>query len=322
MRTDNRFLVLSTLGGLLTAASCTLITDVDRTKIPVDGGAEGGQGANGGKGGASGNAGRGGKGGTGGSAGSTGGSMGGEGGGEAGGSTGGAGGTMGGTSGSSGNAGTSGSPATGGTGGTSGTGGDAGAGGEAGGTSAECGNGVVESGEVCDDGNVNACGTCAANCAATRAIPASADGSIVIGAMTFIMDEDTFTLDDGTNTVVFEFDCGPPDCIAGTTGVTSGNHAIPFTAANFDSLNDETEYRDLVIDAIDDANTAGDILTTAADGGSSPATVALSNIDIITDTVGNPNWVTGQRCASGISCATDADCQNASSCNTTSLICD
>ncbi len=49
MRTDNRLLVLCSLGGLLTALSCTLITDVNRTKIPLDAGStEGGQPGSGG----------------------------------------------------------------------------------------------------------------------------------------------------------------------------------------------------------------------------------------------------------------------------------
>jgi len=42
MRTLNPSLALTSLVGFLTAASCTLITDVDRTKIPTDAGAEAG----------------------------------------------------------------------------------------------------------------------------------------------------------------------------------------------------------------------------------------------------------------------------------------
>jgi len=50
MRTLNPSLALASLVGFLTAASCTLITDVDRTKIPTDAGtqAEGGSGGTGG----------------------------------------------------------------------------------------------------------------------------------------------------------------------------------------------------------------------------------------------------------------------------------
>jgi hypothetical protein len=60
MRTDNRSLVLATLGGLCTAMACTLVTDVDRQKIKPPTGNEGGQGASGGTGGASGKGGTGG----------------------------------------------------------------------------------------------------------------------------------------------------------------------------------------------------------------------------------------------------------------------
>jgi hypothetical protein len=58
MRTMNPTLALASLVGFLTAASCTLITDVDRTKIPTDAGPEGGApgtgGSTGGKGGGAG----------------------------------------------------------------------------------------------------------------------------------------------------------------------------------------------------------------------------------------------------------------------------
>jgi hypothetical protein len=68
MRMFNPHFVLVSALGLLTAASCTLITDVDRKKIPPPdtGSPEGGQGASGGS------AGRGGTGGTGGSGGDAG----------------------------------------------------------------------------------------------------------------------------------------------------------------------------------------------------------------------------------------------------------
>ncbi len=76
MRTLNPSLALASLVGFLTAASCTLITDVDRTKIPTDAGAEGGSpgtGGSGGKGGSSGKGGTGGDSGSGGTGGGTGG---------------------------------------------------------------------------------------------------------------------------------------------------------------------------------------------------------------------------------------------------------
>jgi len=116
MRMFNPHFVLVSALGLLGAASCTLITDVDRKKIPPPDttSPEGGQGASGGS------AGKGGSGGTGGSSGNAG-----DGAGE-----GGSGGSSGDTSG---DAGESGAPGTGGTGGSSGGGaGEAGNGGAGG----------------------------------------------------------------------------------------------------------------------------------------------------------------------------------------------
>src|SRR5512144_1392329 len=97
MRTINPSLALASLVGFLTAASCTLITDVDRTKIPTDAGAEGGSPGTGGTGATGGTSATGGTGGTG----ATGGT------GEAGQTNAGAGGTMssGGSSGTGGGAG-------------------------------------------------------------------------------------------------------------------------------------------------------------------------------------------------------------------------
>lgn len=79
MRMLNPSLAAASLLGFLTAASCTLITDVDRTKIPTDAGAQAGEtgtggtgGTGGGTGGTSGDAGTGNEGGSGGSTGGTG----------------------------------------------------------------------------------------------------------------------------------------------------------------------------------------------------------------------------------------------------------
>ncbi len=108
MRTLNPSLALASLVGFLTAASCTLITDVDRTKIPTDAGAEAGSPGSGGTtetGGTGGTAGTGGTKQTGGTAGmGEGGQATGGTGGNAGETTGGTGGTgeMGGTGGSAG----------------------------------------------------------------------------------------------------------------------------------------------------------------------------------------------------------------------------
>jgi cysteine-rich repeat protein len=61
-----------------------------------------------------------------------------------------------------------------------------------------CGDGQAEAslGEVCDDGNASACGTCSADC--TTITSAAATGKIVaVSAVGHILDGDNFTLNDG-----------------------------------------------------------------------------------------------------------------------------
>jgi cysteine-rich repeat protein len=298
MRTDNRSLVLATLGGLCTAMACTLITDVDRQKIKPPTGNEGGQGAS------SGTAGTGGKAGSGGAGGNTAGSAGTTQGGEAGetavGGTGNAG-SGGAGSGGTGNAGSGGT-------GNAGSGGQAGmdvagAGGEAG-APAQCGNGTMEAGEACDDGNVSSCGTCTADCSAVRVIPTGADASLTVGVGTNIADGDTITINDGTNTVVFEFECDPlGDCPGATDGVNSGNVAMLFNGTNFDGVNDPVEYRDLLIAAIN----ASDLTTVADNDGTNPV-VTLTGVETLSDTVGAPTFVPAVRCRTNRTCAGDSVC--------------
>lgn len=302
MRTDNRSLVLATLGGLSTALACTLITDVDRQKIkPPTPQGEGGETATGGSSGRGGQGGKAGRGGDGGSSGT---------------------GTAG-TAPQGGQAGEGGAPGTGGTsgvggsvtGGTGGTGDPGGAGGEAG-APAICGNGVMESGEACDDGNTASCGTCSADCSAPRSIPAGEDASITIGAGTNIADGDTFTISDGANTVVFEFECDPVgNCPGAVDGVASGNVEVPFNATYFDGMTDEAEYRDLIMDAIDSSVLA----TNPTDGGDAPAVVALSGVETLTDTVGAPTFVPAVRCRANRGCSGDNVCLS-DSCTT--AVCD
>lgn len=284
MRTDNRSLVLATLGSLCTAAACTLITDVDRQKIKPPPSGEGGQGASGGASGRGGSAGKGGKGGDG-----------------AGGSTGGKGGAAGSAGtvqgGETGNAGEGGSPGTGGMGGL-----DAGAGGEAG-APAVCGNGVVEGVETCDDGNTASCGTCSADCSTAQNIPAGSDATITIGAGTNIADGDTITIGDGSNTAVFEFECDPlSDCPGAAAGVGSGNIAVLFNATNFDGMDDADEYRDLLVAAIDGSS----LSTDAADGGA--GLVTLEGVVTLSDTVGAPTFAVAARCRANRGCSADNVC--------------
>jgi cysteine-rich repeat protein len=292
MRTDNRSLVLATLGGLCTAMACTLITDVDRQKIKPPPSGEGGQGASGGSGGRGGSGGKGGKGGASGKGGGGAGGMSGKGG-------------KGGASGTAGVGGTAGTPQGGeaGAGEMGGAGGDlGGAGGEAG-APAVCGNGVVETGETCDDGNVLSCGTCSPDCDVARVIPAGADGSITIGVGTNIADGDTITLNDGSDTAVLEFECDPVgDCPNATDGVGAGNIQVLFDASNFDGLNDEQEYRDLLISAIDGSGLTVD----ASTGGVN--VVSLEGVVTLSDTVGAPTFVAGARCRADRGCSGDSVC--------------
>ena len=303
MRTDNRSLVLATLGGLCTAMACTLITDVDRQKIKPPTSNDGGQDGSGGSSGRGGTAGSAGKGsaGKGGMAGTAG---------------------TGAEAGDAGQGGDGGVPSTGGTGnagsgGTAGTGGTdvAGAGGESG-APAECGNGVMETGEACDDGNTATCGTCSPDCSVARVIPTGSDGSLTIGTGTNIADGDTITIGDGTNTAVLEFECDPiGDCPGAADGVASGNIEVTFNATNFDGLTDEVEYRDILIAAIDAAGLTAD----ASDGGSSPATVTLDGAVTLSDTVGAPTFVSAVRCQANRGCSGDNVCLS-NSCS--SNVCD
>lgn len=302
MRKVSSYSVL-TLGGLLLAGSCSIIAEVDRTKIPQDGDQpEGGQGSGG---------------------------------------TSGTGGTTGGTSGTGGKGGTAGTD-TGGTSGSGGTSGEGGMGGEPGGMGGEdmggagsggtnmggeggmpgpeCGNGVVESGEqcdddgtatgdgcnatcqretgwtcnnamptvctpvcgdgvdidgagnreVCDDGNSLACGTCAGNatgstsgCAAVVA-PTAATGSITPVTAADLDDGTNFVLNDGYHpAITFEFDS---DASVVNSATLIG---ITYSAATADAA-----LQSAIISAIDGVTTA---LFIDASPGSSALAVTLTH---------------------------------------------
>jgi hypothetical protein len=75
----------------------------------------------------------------------------------------------------------------------------------------------LEPGEACDDRNVSACGGCNASC--TMAQPAAkAQGSIAAVAGSNLLDGETFTLSDGTNAVIFEFDVARSPVFNGVAG--------------------------------------------------------------------------------------------------------
>ncbi|HCF56915.1 MAG TPA: hypothetical protein DFS52_02825, partial [Myxococcales bacterium] len=67
-----------------------------------------------------------------------------------------------------------------------------------------CGDGVHDpENEACDDGNADACGTCSADCGAEQW--AKARGSLTTVKKDKLQNNDSFRLDDGTNSVEFEF---------------------------------------------------------------------------------------------------------------------
>lgn len=108
-----------------------------------------------------------------------------------------------------------------------------------------CGDGTVQSseGEACDDRSpTQSCGRCDNGCnvfagaaAATAVLLASAHGPSTD------LDGDTFTLDDGVNSVVFEFDDDATLNTAGANAITIGSTATA------------TQVRDAIAGEIDDA---------------------------------------------------------------------
>jgi cysteine-rich repeat protein len=333
---------LITLGGLFLAGSCSIIAEVDRTKIPQETGGttpEGGQG-------------------TGGTSGATGGT-----------------GDTGGTAGDTGGGGTSGTAGGGGEGGDSGgTAGDAGAGpggagmgGEGGTPGPACGDGTIDSGEqcddgdppansdgcsatcmeeagwdcvgtpstcsaamcgdriragaeMCDDGNNNVCGTCNAACSVSTP-GAAATGSISPGSAGILIDGDNFTLNDGTPPAVeFEFDELP-----GNDGVMTGRVGIDFDP----TWTDPAMLQAAIVTAINGATG----LTITATNGTAPTVTLTNDVPGIAgnqtsgDGVVAPGFaitaMTGgaaHDCAAGVGCNADADCLNGT-CSTSAHTC-
>jgi cysteine-rich repeat protein len=326
---------LLTLSGLIFAGSCSIIAEVDRTKIPQegttpsDGGeATGGSGNRGGTGGA----GTGGRpmGGTGGDAGgggepsggtSTGGAAGDAGGGMGGAGMGGAGdGGMGGDPGPACGDGLVQTPETCDDGDMPPAGNDgcsATCTQEPGWTCTDepsdcvataCGDRIEAGAEACDDGNANSCGTCSMNCSADTA-SANATGFITLGttAPADIDDGDYFILNDGATAVEFEFD--PAD-----DGVATMRGDI-----DLDPAGTAAEAQAAIIAAI----TAAPSFNISATVGTGTSVnlrndnPGFLNNETSGDFVNEASFVitnmTGgaaHDCAAGVGCAIDADCLN------------
>jgi cysteine-rich repeat protein len=85
-----------------------------------------------------------------------------------------------------------------------------------------CGNGIVEPGELCDDGNTLACGSCSVDCQTVSSSPAT--GAIFAAPGNAYVAGDSFVLSDGiAGSVIFEFTNGTP---------AAGHIAIRFTASD------------------------------------------------------------------------------------------
>jgi cysteine-rich repeat protein len=343
MRKSYSFYSLIGLTSVFLFGNCSIIAEVDRTKIPQGGtnatAGEGGddQGGTGGsRGGSAGN-------GTGGNAGAGEGGMGGDAGGGTGGTAGEAGAGMGGTD--MGGAGMGGD-AGGGTGGAPGAecgdgdvedgeecddgdmppDGDDGCSatctvedgweciGEPSNCSTDCGDGIEAGAEACDDGNDNACGTCNAGCIMDTP-SAAATGTITLAPAANMVDGDFFTLNDGTGPTEFEFDATPGN------GVGTDRVAIIFDPAGGDPA-----LQTAIIMAINTETGFG--ITAAASGGNiglTNETPGVAGNQSAGENVADAAFMitpmmTGGRahdCANGIGCGTAADCASGTCTNGT-----
>ena len=173
-------------------------------------------------------------------------------------------------------------------------------------------------GEHCDDGNNDACGTCAAGCAGTAITASEAVGKIVVNDAAHVTDGDTFTLDDGFNpAVTFEFHVHTSGGLTGNTQVTIEDDATPTDVAN------------AMIDAI---NTTPSLVLdiTAVLGGTDSDEVRLTNdhrSSLGNTTIGRTGMIAGSmstpgtfgfsdfalgaagNCPMGTGCVSDDDCK-------------
>jgi cysteine-rich repeat protein len=200
-----------------------------------------------------------------------------------------------------------------------GSGGQGGAGGT--GTAPKCGNGLVEKGEVCDDGNASACGQCNGNCT-SLVQPAVATGSIQVEAgifPNFLHDGDTFTLNDGVHpAVIFEFDN------KASPGVAAGHVAVPFTPQDaettlaneiFTAINTVAKKAPPTLYVIPKYISQRTELTYsyASSLGNKPITSTVNGNVLILD--GMSGGLAGD-CASGVGCEYPGDCAPGLSCVT------
>lgn len=165
-----------------------------------------------------------------------------------------------------------------------------------------CGDGAVDlPWESCDDGNTGGCGTCSSNCQTAHS--AAATGYLVAVAGGQLADGETFTLNDGSQSHVFELDFD--------FSVLPGN--VPVSIAGTDTAGQVGTKIATAIDAV----TAG--LQAACNGSALVRIVhgratSLGN-QFILETVASPELEVGGLaggqggdCPAGVGCVSGDDC--------------
>jgi len=174
-----------------------------------------------------------------------------------------------------------------------------------------CGDHVVATpDEVCDDGNTSACGTCDAMCR-THVTATAATGFLVAIAGAQLNSSETFTLDDGAHTVVFELTFG------GAVG--TGHRAVAIATTST-----AAQVATAMISAIAAAPNL-DINATSGGGAVVSLVHAFKTSNgnhPITETVADSGFVANGmaggaagNCSNGVGCAVDDDCASRN-CNT------
>jgi cysteine-rich repeat protein len=188
-------------------------------------------------------------------------------------------------------------------------------------TGAYCGDGIpqADAGELCDDGNAAACGTCSADCRGAQPLAAAAGRLVAVKPSTLGLDE-YFVLDDGANPPVsFQFDLGGV-----TPPVRPGR--VPVDATPTFQDGGARTADDLAGSIAASIVLVGPTLNLSAvagpDGGvalTNKASGGFGNRPILTSPA--PAWqVTGMAggggkdCAQGVGCRSDADCQGLLTC--------
>jgi cysteine-rich repeat protein len=180
-----------------------------------------------------------------------------------------------------------------------------------------CGNGTIDAGEVCDDGNPLACGTCGVMCNQVQLDVAR--GRIQAVAGSALVDGERFTISDGYHyRLYFEFDKD--------NAVSNGYIAVPIKNSSSAS-----EVATAIEDVLDAYSSMLDL--TADDRGNEVTLVhsfegSFANDDRIDEHVSNVNFKVsglsdgkGFDCPAGTGCTRDADCYRNGSHATGRLVC-